>query len=60
MARLVNNGILIKQMACEEVGITEQEFEAYLQDFLKGNDEIVSSLFKENYIFPKTSWGIEW
>ena len=30
MARLVNNGILIKQMACEEVGITEQEFEAYL------------------------------
>jgi len=30
MARLVNNGILTKQMACEEVGITEQEFEAYL------------------------------
>ena len=30
MARLVNNGILTKQMACEELGITEQEFEAYL------------------------------
>ena len=30
IARLVNNGILTKQMACEELGITEQEFEAYL------------------------------
>ena len=30
VARLVNNGILTKQMACEELGITEQEFEAYL------------------------------
>ena len=60
MARLVNNGILTKQMACEELGITEQEFEAYLQDFLRGNDEIVNSLFKGDYIFSKISWGIEW
>ena len=30
IARLVNNGILTKQMVCEELGITEQEFEAYL------------------------------
>ena len=30
MARLVNNNILTKEMACEELGITEEEFEAYL------------------------------
>ena len=30
IARLVNNNILIKEMACEELGITEEEFEAYL------------------------------
>ena len=30
MARLVNNGILTKQMVCEELGIPEQEFEVYL------------------------------
>ena len=30
LARFVNNGILTKQMACEELGMTEQEFELYL------------------------------
>ena len=30
MVRLVNNNILTKEMACEELGITEEEFEAYL------------------------------
>ena len=30
MVRLVNNNILTKEMACEELGIIEEEFEAYL------------------------------